>query len=329
MSTFSEQQHRVGLIGAGEVVRRFYLPVLESRSDIQVRAICSGDGRRAAEIAQLLKIPSVAVDYRSLLDDEEIESVFVCTPPYMHFEIASYAFQCGKNVLLEKPPCGTYEELASLQAISAQSGCVLDVTFNNAAREDNAWLVETVQQGKIGAIELIELEWLRTKPRPDKAWANNPQTAGGGGILADLGSHLLRIGVSLVPQARRCIAYCRTTRHSSSCAQIEDIACANILVDEAVQIVLKVGWGMQMNVPVRFSVVAHGATASLSSKDYPVSSSDGYFSVLYPVHVMTRKSFGLMMRKLSVTESQRSAQFPGTFPRRKLSVASANWAQVA
>ena len=50
---------------------------------------------------------------------------------------------------------------------------------------------------------------------------------------------------------------------------------------------------------------------------------------IYPVHVMTRKSFGLMTRKLSVTESQRSAQFPGTFSRRKLSVASANWAQVA
>ena len=50
---------------------------------------------------------------------------------------------------------------------------------------------------------------------------------------------------------------------------------------------------------------------------------------VYPVHVMTRKSFGLMTRKLSVTESQRSAQFPGTFSRRKLSVASANCAQVA
>ena len=53
------------------------------------------------------------------------------------------------------------------------------------------------------------------------------------------------------------------------------------------------------------------------------------FFKIYPVRVMTRKSFGLMTRKLSVTESQRSAQFPGTFSRRKLSVASANWAQVA
>src|SRR5665811_2495395 len=50
---------------------------------------------------------------------------------------------------------------------------------------------------------------------------------------------------------------------------------------------------------------------------------------VYPVHVTTRKSLGLMMRKLSVTESQRTAQFRGTFSRRKPSVASANWAQVA
>ena len=52
-------------------------------------------------------------------------------------------------------------------------------------------------------------------------------------------------------------------------------------------------------------------------------------SLLYPVHVMTRKSFGLMTRKLSLTESQMSTQFRGTFSRRKLSVATANWAQVA
>ena len=53
-----------------------------------------------------------------------------------------------------------------------------------------------------------------------------------------------------------------------------------------------------------------------------------WFSI-YPVHVMTRKSFGLMTRKLSVTQSQRSAQFRGTVSRRKPSVASANWAHVA
>jgi hypothetical protein len=52
-------------------------------------------------------------------------------------------------------------------------------------------------------------------------------------------------------------------------------------------------------------------------------------SIIYPVHVMTRKSFGLMTRKLSETESQRSAQLRGTVSRRNPRVASANWAQVA
>ena len=111
-------------------------------------------GSAAAILKEYGSIPFVHYErtklgLRSLLDDEEIESVFACTLPHMHFEIASYTFQCGKNVLIEKPPCGTYEELASLQAISAQSGCVLDVTFDNAAREDNAWLVETVQQRRL------------------------------------------------------------------------------------------------------------------------------------------------------------------------------------
>ena len=50
---------------------------------------------------------------------------------------------------------------------------------------------------------------------------------------------------------------------------------------------------------------------------------------LYLVQLITRNSFGLMTRKLSVTKSQRPAQFRGTFSRRKLSVASANWAHVA
>jgi len=53
------------------------------------------------------------------------------------------------------------------------------------------------------------------------------------------------------------------------------------------------------------------------------------FILVYPVHATTRKSLGDMTRKLSVTESRRSAQRRGTFSRRKSSVASANWAHVA
>ena len=51
--------------------------------------------------------------------------------------------------------------------------------------------------------------------------------------------------------------------------------------------------------------------------------------LIYPVHVSTRKSFGLMTRKLSVTESRKLLQFLGTLSRKKSSVASANCPHVA
>ncbi len=50
-------------------------------------------------------------------------------------------------------------------------------------------------------------------------------------------------------------------------------------------------------------------------------------SLVYPVHVRARKSFGLMPRKLAVTESRKLPQFLGTLPRKKSSVASANYPQ--
>ena len=74
--------------------------------------------------------------------------------------------------------------------------------------------------------------------------------------------------------------------------------------------------------PVRMSTIREGLIAN-----YINFQRGSYF--VYPVHVTTRKSFGLMMRKLSVTESRNRGQFRGTLSRRNPSVASANWAQVA
>ena len=59
------------------------------------------------------------------------------------------------------------------------------------------------------------------------------------------------------------------------------------------------------------------------------STQEKLFGQLYPVHARTRKSFGLMTRKLSVTESQNCGQLLGTFSRRKASAASANSRYVA
>jgi hypothetical protein len=91
--------------------------------------------------------------------------------------------------------------------------------------------------------------------------------------------------------------------------------------DASGHVVASIGTGMT-NFP-------HGLFVDRDSSSAVMMAKSLQWPMIYLAHLITRNSFGLMTRKLSVTESQRSAQFRGTFSRRKLSVASANWAHVA
>ena len=80
----------------------------------------------------------------------------------------------------------------------------------------------------------------------------------------------------------------------------------------------------------RRTAAAKNAGAAVTDADLLVVNKNGVrISKVYLVHLITRKSPGLMTRKLSVTESRNPAQFRGTFSRRNPSASSANWAQVA
>jgi predicted dehydrogenase len=274
--------HRgVALIGAGEVVHRFYVPVFESRPDIQVSAICSAGGLNATSVAKALGVPFVATDYRHVIDRADVDSVMICTPPFAHFPIAKYALEAGKNVLVEKPVCTSFEEFQSLRAIADRSKGILSATYNNAARDDNQWLIREVRQGSVGEVQLIDLKWLRAKGRPEKAWAQDARCAGGGGVLADLGSHLIRISVELIRPVSGFRGSCITCRHDpSSASDIEDVAVASMLLNDNIAIGLKVGWGMRMEIPADVSIRVYGSQGTISNKDYTGHSSDGYATLI-------------------------------------------------
>jgi predicted dehydrogenase len=158
--------HGIGIVGAGDVVHRFWLPAL-NRPHLAVRAICSATGAAAAALAPVLGAPSVTADYRHLVARPDVEIVLVCSPPYTHREIAEAALAHDKHVLVEKPVCASYDEFLHLRGAAAQSRGLLSATFNNAWREENEWLRQQVAAGQIGTIELIELEWLR-KPQTNR-----------------------------------------------------------------------------------------------------------------------------------------------------------------
>src|SRR5260221_2335930 len=177
----------LGLIGAGDVVQRFYLPALAARPRFRLAAIASATGKTARALAARHDIGAVCDSPAALIARPEVDAVAICTPPDRQPAIAAAALAAGKHVLIEKPVAASYHEAAALIAAAERAPGILYYTFNNRLREENQHLTARVLGGALGALTCLDVEWLRTKPVRSEAWCRDPARAGGGG-LADLGS---------------------------------------------------------------------------------------------------------------------------------------------
>jgi len=207
--------------------------------------------------------------------------VLLCTPPATHLALARQALAAGRHVLVEKPVCASHAEVLALRRAAASAGRVLAVTFNNRQREENRWFVEQVRAGRVGTLARVRSEWQRSAPAPTSAWARDPQQSGGGGVLADLGSHLISIALDLVPARQNFTARAELAQGPAAAPGIEDRARCAIRIDADVVLELETAWGVA-DLPERARVrfEAQGSRGSLSSRDYAGVRSDGYGHVL-------------------------------------------------
>jgi scyllo-inositol 2-dehydrogenase (NADP+) len=289
---------RLGLIGAGDVVRRFYLPALAGRPGLMVQAIASAGGRSAAELAAQHAIPVVCDGVAALLRRTDVDAVAVCTPPDAHRGIAAAALRRGKHVLVEKPITASAGDCAALAGVAARRSAILYYTFNNRLREENRHLTERVLGGTIGALEAIDVEWLRTKPVAAAAWCRDTDRAGGG-VLADLGSHLIMIALGLVPARRRFVAQCAASRRSGRTGDPEDVAVGHVVIDGHLPLTIRTGWGMALDRPAIVGLRAFGRAGMATNLDYEGPKSDGYGAVLdaFAAHIRARRQpdLGIMV----------------------------------
>jgi predicted dehydrogenase len=124
-----ERDIRVGVIGAGAYALRTLLPALK-KIQPQLVSIASATGLRATHAAKRFGFQRSASDYRALIDDADIDALFISTVPYMHPQIATEALAAGKHVFLEKPMAIDRDGIDSVVAESQSSNRVLMVGFN-------------------------------------------------------------------------------------------------------------------------------------------------------------------------------------------------------
>src|SRR5271156_4599559 len=190
---------RVGLIGFGFAGRVFQSNVIEAVEGLELAAIVQRSGSSAATAFPHAKIiPSV----EALLEDASIQLVVVATPNASHLPIARQCLLADRHVVIDKPFALSSEEAAELIQLARERQRLLSVYQNRRWDGDFLTVRKLLDGDQLGRLVKFESHYDRYRLAPRlHAWREDGSP--GGGVLFDLGSHLVDQALVLfgVPQS--------------------------------------------------------------------------------------------------------------------------------
>lgn len=183
---------RFGVIGCGWIVDFAHIPALTQISNGKLSALFDVDIERAKELGSKWGVMNVYNDLEQFFSSE-IEAVIIATPNSSHVYYTIEALKRGIHVLCEKPVAFHADEVEEIMETAKTHNAIYIPGFVNRWREDIQKVYKEIQAGTIGKIQKVEAGWLRRigVPRPG-TWFTNRKYAGGG-VLTDLGSHVMDI----------------------------------------------------------------------------------------------------------------------------------------
>ena len=210
----------VGLVGYGMASRVFHAPVIEAVPGLRLKKIVE---RRGEESRGRHAGAETVRDVDEVLRDENVELVVVATPNESHYDLAGRALLAGKHVVVEKPFANTSAEARELIAIARAQNRLVSAHQNRRWDGDFMTVRSILEGGLLGRLVESESHFdrYRNEPRPG-AWreAEGP----GGGILYDLGSHLIDQALVLFGLPNEVTADVRTQREFAKAVDSFDVS---------------------------------------------------------------------------------------------------------
>jgi xylose dehydrogenase (NAD/NADP) len=178
-----------GLLGASHIAKTQVGPAFQRSQFVALRAVASRDLRRARALAQSLQAPRAYGSYLELLEDPEIDAVYISLTNAQHHRWVLSALQHGKHVLCEKPLALSLEEAEEMATVAASQGRYLMEAFMYRfhPRIQRAWTL--AHNGDLGRIQYARVRF--TYRLSDQFDDSNyrASVAGGGGVLYDVGCY--------------------------------------------------------------------------------------------------------------------------------------------
>jgi predicted dehydrogenase len=179
---------RWGVLGVAKIATEKVIPAMMQGRWSAVTAIASRDRAKADAAARRLGIPKAYGSYEALLDDGEVDAVYIPLPNHLHVPWSARAAERGKHVLCEKPIALTAAEARELVAVRDRTGVKMQEAF--MVRTHPQWLMtrELVRSGRIGPVRSILGHF--SYFNDDGGNIRNVPAFGGGGLM-DIGCYLI------------------------------------------------------------------------------------------------------------------------------------------
>jgi len=183
-----------GVIGIGSHANRFMGPAISKAANTRFVAACSRSMERAKEFAAKHSVERVYESFEKMLEDPEVDAVYVATPNNLHAQQAIQAAEAGKHVLCEKPMALTEADCERMIETCDKNGIKLGIDFQNRYHPAHVEAHRLVQEGKVGKIYVAKAQYCHgfTRGFIHSLWQGGWRTdlsIGGGGALMGTGLH--------------------------------------------------------------------------------------------------------------------------------------------
>ena len=183
-----------GFIGCGEVTEKKSGPAFNEVEGSQVVAVMSRSENKARSYAERHHIRKWYTDAQELIDDPDVNAIYIATPPSSHATFAIMAMRAGKPVYVEKPLAASYNDCIRINRISEQTGVPCFVAYYRRYLPYFQKVKEIIENGTIGKVINIQIRFsvpprdLDYKNEKELPWRLQPDIAGGG-YFYDLAPH--------------------------------------------------------------------------------------------------------------------------------------------
>jgi scyllo-inositol 2-dehydrogenase (NADP+) len=183
---------RVALIGYGLAGAAFHAPIIASVPGMRLAAIVTADRGRSRVASERFPettiLPKTELLWERALD---VDFVVVATPNQTHVPLARNALEAGLSVVVDKPLSPTAIEAIRLIDLAKHKRLLLTVFQNRRWDGDFLTLQQLLREDGLGTVYRFESRFERWRPIPKPGWRQHPAPEAAGGLLYDLGSHLI------------------------------------------------------------------------------------------------------------------------------------------